>query len=537
MVQGAIDSIANGPAGITFTNAQGDTKTVPLLFYAQVLQAQLDEGRMEAETLANASGVQHLSDGRATNKDEMNIDSQLIAWALADSPLVYLMETMIHEGTHKWQSTSVMTADEEEIEALGAELAIKDSFHLSPDNWFYRFKANLLIAHVRNYEGEEFLRRPYDLDRAINYRCFIEFDTAGTDTDCFASNATDWYQYPLFPTRASDMMIFENYFLLPPEHCLALICGGEALLGVARILALDIYQGQVMGQYSIQDFGPPLHPPMFFYSMTRSTETGLEFYYVLDTLNRQILTMADLNADLIPDEIAGIYASALWPGFEPLMNLRGVEAVIHPHMGFGLIGYEEWMREADVFDPYDMSFFLPDADGDNVADACIPADRFEFLVFSPSIQVPLPWAGDTVVSLFATWDHDIAVWATDSLGQILFEELGMTHMFSGVDGECMLSRPLLAEEFVLPIDMQTGERLRLATKVINPIPQEVTIVLEAPGMLHLRWEAVPGAEYYAIYKALEPFEFPPEPSFFTETNEIVLPLADEVKFYRVTAVR
>jgi hypothetical protein len=94
----------------------------------------------------------------------------------------------------------------------------------------------------------------------------------------------------------------------------------------------------------------------------------------------------------------------------------------------------------------------------------------------------------------------------------------------------------MAEEFVLAMDMQTGDRSG-PVQVINPVPQEVTLFQDVPGVLHLRWEAVAWAEYYAIYKSNDPFEFPPEPSFFTETNEIVLPLADEVKFYRVTAAR
>jgi fibronectin type 3 domain-containing protein len=86
------------------------------------------------------------------------------------------------------------------------------------------------------------------------------------------------------------------------------------------------------------------------------------------------------------------------------------------------------------------------------------------------------------------------------------------------------------------MDMQTGE-LSSPVQIVNPVAQELTLILDATGLMHLRWEAVPGAGYYAIYESDDPFEFPPEPTYFTETNEIVLPFADEVKFYRVTAVK
>jgi hypothetical protein len=275
-------------------------------------------------------------------------------------------------------------------------------------------------------------------------------------------------------------------------------------------------------------------PGMFFCSMDHSSLT--ELTYVLDTLNQQILAMADLNEDLVPEEIVSLYASAFWPGFEPLMGMWGVDAGWHRYLGAGVIVTHADIHLMDCIYPYDNKFFLPDYDGDYTADECLLLPMYEFLFFVPVIQVPYPWPGDMSAMLHATWDHDIAVWTTDPLGEILLEELGMTHMLDGVDAECMLMRPLMAEEFILALDMQTGDRSG-PVQVINPVPQEMTITLDEAGMLHLRWEAVPGAEQYYIYKALEPFEYPPEPTYFSETNEIVLPVADDKKFYYVTAVR
>jgi hypothetical protein len=216
--------------------------------------------------------------------------------------------------------------------------------------------------------------------------------------------------------------------------------------------------------------------------------------------------------------------------------MRGVDAGSHPYLGAGLSVNHFDIHFMECVYPYDSLFFLPDYDGNNIADACLRLPRYEFLVFTPVIQVPYPWPEDVSVMLHATWEHDVEVWTTDPQGEILIEPLGMMHMVGGVDAECMLSRALMPEEFILAMDMQTGE-LSSPVQIVNPVAQELTLILDATGLMHLRWEAVPGAGYYAIYESDDPFEFPPEPTYFTETNEIVLPFADEVKFYRVTAVK
>ncbi len=106
-------------------------------------------------------------------------------------------------------------------------------------------------------------------------------------------------------------------------------------MGTAQIRTLNIYEGEVIAPYMTLDFGPPVYPPMFFYSMTYSSET--EFYYVLDTLSQKILVMADIDEDLIPDTIVSTYADALWPGYESLEDMRGVDFSNHRYLGAGLI--------------------------------------------------------------------------------------------------------------------------------------------------------------------------------------------------------
>ena len=122
VVASAIANIANNPPdSITWTDANGNTQTVSCSTYAALLTDQLTSNRMETEVGSRQSGVNHLSDGPSTANDQMNVDSQLIKWA-ADSGGVwwhYLEETLIHEATHKWQTVTAMSTDEEEADALG----------------------------------------------------------------------------------------------------------------------------------------------------------------------------------------------------------------------------------------------------------------------------------------------------------------------------------------------------------------------------------------------------------------------------------
>ncbi len=544
VVEAAIESIRTPPPdSISWTDAAGSTKTVSCSTYADLLKRQLRSGRIQAEIgTTRHSGANHLSDGKATDKDQMNVDSQLIEWTWnhPDS-IIYLEETLIHEGTHKWQSTSVMTFDEREIDALRAELAYKDSNGLDTSDAYYRFKDTLLFRHKFRHFYPYLVVRLLKLLRALGYNVFIHHDPYGLGVDYFASfkpGDTDWYEFDLgYFLRASDMAVFENHFMLPPGHCLALMCGGVPSTGTARIWAFEVLGGEIIGPLVNYDFGPLQgYPPMFFYNMTRNTETGC--YYMSDTLNKEIVLMGDaVYDDYIPDEIIGVYASALWPGFEPLETMRGVEVAMHPTQGFGIIIYEGDMRDSDVYDPYDDCFFLPDADGNDTADACIPSKRYEFVVFTPDVQYPMPWVGEDFVQLFAPWDHFIDVYSTDSLGQTLYELLGTTQMTGGVDAECMLSRPLMEGEFVLAVDAGTGDRIRCATKVIDPVPKEFTIHYLS-GVLLLQWDEVPGVDHYNIYQSDDPVEFSLEPTFISYTNEFALPMMPNEKlFFRVTAER
>ncbi|MBM3324858.1 MAG: T9SS type A sorting domain-containing protein, partial [Calditrichaeota bacterium] len=141
-------------------------------------------------------------------------------------------------------------------------------------------------------------------------------------------------------------------------------------------------------------------------------------------------------------------------------------------------------------DPYATYLFLPDANYDRVADTCKTVYAYEFIYFTPHIQVPLPVEGNQVVQLFATWMHNIQVWASDSLGENLSEMLGAAQMSDGVDAECALSRALVEGEFILPVDQTTGQRPRLATRVgrdvstdetVSPLPAEFALLAPFPN--------------------------------------------------------
>ncbi|MFZ5432441.1 MAG: hypothetical protein ACOZB3_01585 [Calditrichota bacterium] len=537
----AIDSIATPPpASIRWRDAHGDTHTVACSTYARVLRAQLtDSGKMQAETKAKASGV--VNDGKETTQgDYMNVDSQLIRWS-QDSALghVYLEETLIHEGTHKFQKTNEMTNDEREADALGAELAYKDSCGLAHTNWFYRFKQGLLNTHMANYQAAQQIKRVWKWLQDHLHKVFLAVDPYNTGVDFFCSSVyiNGWYEYSLAPWgRMSDMVIFQDHFMIPPGTSIAMLCGTVVPTMTGRIVGFHVIDG-MMGPMLFQyDFGPNQGlPPRSFYSMTSRPDGAL--WYVADTLNHEIVALADVDfADGIPDEYACVYASASWPGFEGLWTMRGVEWAVHPQYGQGIIVSEGQSRDLDAINPYEECWFLPPLlTLDDTAGACLPVSRWQFLNIPPVIQSPLPWAADTVVQLFATWLHSIEVWSTDSLGQTFFEPL-CVYFMPHIDGTATLMRPLLAGEFVLPVDATSGARPRLATKVTDPTPRNLTLAYDPDGQLHLRWEAVEGAESYHIYGSADGVNYG-WTGDIVDTTEFVLPLLDERFFYQVKAVR
>ncbi len=481
-IQRAIDNIRTPPPGsITFTDANLDTHTVSSSTIADNLQKQLDRGAIEAETLNQKIYGSVLRDGLETTEgNEMNIDPMLIASSSDDSTrLVHLEEVLLHEFIHKTQETEETDSEERELEALAAELACKDSVGLDTTDALYRATWVDYWDRWRQYATGDTDRwlRFMSLLHVGEYCAFVRYDTTGYEPNCFLSfriGDMNWYQYTLCPMRPGDVMIFDDYFQLPAGHSLAVFCGAGAETGVARILALDIYQGQVVNPFATLDFGPPNYPPMFFGSMTRCSASGT--YFVLDTLNKQILAMLDMNQDLIPGTIVSTYASAAAPGFEALMKMRGIDATtLHSLRGFALLINHDDVHLPHEMDPRQVYWCLPDADGNLIADACVQVPMWEFVTFTPHIQAPLPVGGDQAVQLYASWSHDIQVWAADSLGQNLSELLGSTLMSGGVDAVCPLSRALLEGEFIIPTDQTTGQRPRLATRVGSGTAADETI--------------------------------------------------------------
>jgi hypothetical protein len=531
----AIHNIATAPPGsITYRNAAGSTITVSCSTLAAALKAQQDSGQIQAETL-NAG-----SDG-GEYEGEINVKDSLLGVAdTSAAGMKYLEELLIHEETHKGSHQDTQGTDANEIEAHAAELAYKDSIGLdSANSADYRWTLKEWKRYRYNYVWG-LIKRMFARIWFLRHICFIE-DGEYPAPDMFKSYGVgdaDFYEFDLgFFLRASDMMGFENYEPFGSRHTLVLICGGEPVEFpfTARILPLDIYEGEVWGELPMLDFTVPPYDPMFFYTMAYWSDLGR--YYFVDTLNHQVVTMPDWDGNLIPDmEELSTFASAFWSGFEPLYDMRSVEPTMHRYHGFGLIVNNEDVHYTDNICPYDERFFLADWDGDNVADECLPAYRFEFLSSRPRIHVR-PWAGEDVVMLFGSWDHSIEVWATDSLGEDLHEPLGNVWMEWGVHAECMLSRALEPGEFILAIDMETGGRLRLATKVIDPTPQNMTICF-LPGVFVLQWEEVLGADHYNIYESDDPELFPADPTYTAFINEFGLPMMPNEKlFYRVTAER
>jgi len=470
-IQQAIDDIRMPPpSSFTYTDAFFDTHTVSCEDIANGLQNQLDRDAMEAETLNQKVYGSTLLDGEQTTEgDQMNISPELVRQAgLNPMGLTMLKIVLVHEYIHKTQCTHTTTPDEREIEALTAELAYMDSLGMDTTDAFYRATWEAHWAFWYNYVTDTTRSMRYmPLTWTQDHCAYIRFDTTGFEPNYFTSfqlGDMNWYQYALCPTRPGDMMIFDNYSQFPAGHSLALFCGGQAGTEMGRILTLDICQGQVVAPYVTYDFGPPTYPPMFFGSLTRCPWTGT--YFVIDTLNKQILSMLDTNQDLIPDTIVSTYASAAAPGFEALMGMRGIDATTrHPLRGFALLVNHDDVHLSHEMDPRQAYWCLPDVDGNLIADSCVRAPMWEFVTFTPRIQAPLPVGGDQAVQLYASWSHDIQVWATDSLGQNLNELLGTMQMTSGVDAECPLSRPLVEGEYILPIDQTTGKRPRLATQV------------------------------------------------------------------------
>lgn len=543
----ALNNIRNPPpASITWPNGRGQNVTTSCATMYADLSRQLNSGRMDSRVMGPGVYAFVFSDGRSsTHCDQMFISSQRLAqWGSGGgTQMKYLEETLIHEWVHKQQTPQDGTPSGlYELQACNAELAYKDSINMSHNDPEYRvawWNAISAIQEMIDSLSHTISHRRYVPTTAYAHEYFLMHDTntvAGVDSlVSFAFGDSAWSTYSLGTFRASDMMIYESYSTFPPDSSLAVMCGGFLPSGVARIAAYIVCDGQVVTPYLFHDFGPPSSPPAFYYSMSLGHLPMM--YHVLDTLNDQILTMQDTNGDMIPDQIYCAYGDASRLGFAILSQARGIDKMTHRSGAMGLLASVKHVHLPEHLSPYDRFWFLPDYNLDNVADVCLELPFWEFIEVLPAVQTPLPWAGEILVNIFASWQHNIAVYACDSLGQTLTELLGTVYMADSVDAVCLLNRPLIADEFVIAHDLNSNEQLLLATQVINPVPQHLAIAYAADETVHLSWSAVEGAAFYQIYASFDAVNF-----FFTgmatpETHFIMPPSGEQKQFYRVTAVR
>jgi hypothetical protein len=546
IVEDCIESLGTPPPdSIKYIDQHGNWHTVSLSSVGLDLVTQLYDGRTGAEQNDDGRSWALPDCMQSTNGDQMNVSPSQIAKAGNNPDEHEVLEgQLIHEWTHKTQDTLTLTEPGNqwgaEIGPYQAQMAYLCSLGLPWGDPRRRGVSRLLGENEAGWEasqeGEDHLVRP-PVERADGSYCVsLNFDStaAGSDSlESYQPGDEEYYVYPLAPTRASDLMIFQDCAFLPPGHSLALICGGEPPMGVGRILALDLYAGEVVATYASADFGPPTHPPMFFYSMSRSVETGT--YFVLDTMLHNVYTMTDLDGNLVPDEISGVFASAAWPGFEPLVDQHGVDETFHPFLGAGLMLTAYDAHPADLLNPPREHYFLPDADGNDMADGMLLLPLKEFLSITPIIQVPRPMPGDNFLLLFASWEHDVTVWSTDSTGELMIESLGMVHIAPGNYATCPLIRPLENGEYIVPRDTQNGKH-PAPILVTMPAPQHLVIsVGPGDGIIFLHWDPVPGAIEYAIWMSNDGVEFF-DSGMRTPINQFAIPPANK-QFFEVRAIR
>jgi len=546
VVRGVISDIGTPPPdSISYHDTNGVVKRVSKARIAADLIWQIENGRIRVDTVDNEDeengekgGTD--ADGRPGVKGDLMVllDGFVNQFMSDSAKRKYLAEILVHERFHKKQDSTELKSDWKDLVPMAAESGCKVATGIPWNDPEFEQLRNALKTQRDIYEDEHPRPRPpHWWQMGVDYWT-VRYDPnpAGTDTlICFELGDTASHKYALTTLRASDGYVRNNYFNFPPGHSLIVLCGGVPALGLARIQTLDMFNGELVGPYVALDFGPPLYPPMFFYAITHSARNGV--YYVLDTLQQQILTMADANHDSIPEVITGVFAAAGWPGFGALEGMRGINATFHRTVGFGLI-----VSHSDISVPHDRYpgeefWFLPDVDGLPGADACIPAPLYQFILLMPAILEPLPWAGDMAVTVYGSWNRTIGVWRTDAQGQVLFELLGLVAMSSGVEAACPLLRPLLPGEYLLPMDMSDDGRPDLPTAVIDPVPHELTLCYGTDGALHVRWGEVEGAVGYKLYASDNAIEFY-DTGIVTGETELTIPVgAPTRQFYRVTAFR
>lgn len=544
VLDSAINNIGNPPPStLTYRDDNGNTKTANCSTIAADLRAQLrDSGRVQAETSRTGKGAFWVlpDTQKSTGGDKMNIDPAAVANAANSAAWMRVVEgCLVHEWDHKTQDSAALADTiRREIEPYSIMAAYYCSTTVdcsdNPRTWALNEEARRRTpAPPGGGVRDGNIRVVHD---HLTYLSFGPQPTGCDSLVSFDPGGPGRHTFPLGLFRGSDLITYPDNLLFPPDHALALICGGIPATGIARIMALELFQGEVLGAPLLHDFGPPLHPPMFFASMEPAMPPGQ--WYMLESLSHRILRMQDaLYGDGIPDEITGVFAAPEWPGFAPLLAAGGISYSVHPFMGPGvlLVGQDVHLSETSA--PYDTHLFLMDANGDLQADVIATVRLCEFLEVYPSIIEPRPWVSEMSVQLFATWEHDITVWSTDESGEILVEMLGMQHMAPGMHGECMLMRPLLPHDRLVAMDMQTGRRSGPPVPVVNAVPEQLVISCDLAGMLQMQWAPFPGATDYAIYISDDGVEFY-DSGLRAAENHFAMPLPPQSRqFYHVTALR
>jgi len=140
------------------------------------------------------------------------------------------------------------------------------------------------------------------------------------------------------------------------------------------------------------------------------------------------------------------------------------------------------------------------------------------------------------VTVFGTWQHDIAIHRADETGEILFEMLGVVNLADSVQVECPLIRPLLPGEYIIPVDLATGQRSGRSQPARERVPEAFVIRFDSEtGMLRMDWESVPGALTYALYASDDGLEYY-DTGIRTVSHQLEIPLPPmEKQFFRVTA--
>ncbi|RPH92342.1 T9SS C-terminal target domain-containing protein [candidate division KSB1 bacterium] len=474
-VQRACDSIASRGLMFIYRDADNVACTLYTPVVADVIRQQMQSGRMKAETLATKGRRGRGFVARtqpdsleSTWGDLINISADLLSeWAIVPSKTKYLEEVLIHEYIHKRQdSLTCRNLRHAEADAWRATMTWKDTMHWNPGDQHYKDCRHTMLTWESRYaSGTDYVRfwNPRGAGSKL-YGIIRDTSALGEDTlISFDYGDITRHSYPLGATRGSDLMILSDYLPFGPGHHLAMVFGKAAGFNVSRILCFNISDDGIIGPTDTLDFGSPIESPMCFYAAAQSDDPGL--FFVLDTLNDRIVNLLDTDADRIPDFIVSVYGDAAWPGFSALQSARGIAPTEHPFLGPGLTCNEEDVDFPDMVYPYGTVCFLPDPNGDFLADALLILPTYEFLTFMPALQEPLPRAGDASVSIYGTWQHAIAVHTCDSLADTLYQLIGSVQMTHGINAVCALSAPLGAGQFIIPVDLETGERPLLPTEV------------------------------------------------------------------------